>query len=97
MHQLNIVDGSKLPPRLNKPISQMISAPTVATSPVTVEGSLTTPKDTLMERLSTVEGKKKLWQLSDMSPLSYAPSERTPMFIAPLPNSIILTVLYNLC
>lgn len=60
----------------------------VATSPVTAEGSLTTPKESSTERSSKAEGKKKLWQPSEASPLSYNPLERTPVFVAPPPNSI---------
>ncbi|EDR04615.1 uncharacterized protein LACBIDRAFT_330428 [Laccaria bicolor S238N-H82] len=86
--RLNIVDGSKLPPGLNKPISQTIAVLTVATSPVTAEGLLTTPREITMDTSSRVEGKRKLWQPSNSSPLSFNPLDRPPVFVAPPPNSI---------
>ena len=91
MHRLNIVDGSKPPPRLNKPISQTISVPTVATSPVTAEGSLTTPREGATGKSSKAEGKKKDWTIvlsNEMSPLPHEPLERAPVFITPPSSSI---------
>ena len=89
--RLNIVDGSKLPPGLNKPISQTISIPTVATSPITAEGSLTTPRESSAETTSKAEGKKKVRtvsQPSESSSLPHNPTERAPVFVTPPPNSL---------
>ena len=90
--RLNIVDGSKPPPGLNKPIPQTLSVPTVATSPVTAEGSLTTPKEGLTGKSSKAEGKKKDWTIpqsyEEANPIPYKPPGRTPVFIAPPPNSL---------
>ena len=71
---------------MNKPVSQTISAPTVATSPVTAEGSLTTPKESSTGRSSKVEGKRTDWttpQPVEAIPHPYKPLERTPVFVAP--------------
>ena len=87
--RLNITDGSKLPPELSKPISHSISTPTVATSPITAEGSLTTPKDSSTQKMSKAEGKKSVrdFQQSQPSSLPY-PLERSPVFVPPPPNSL---------
>ena len=47
-------------------------------SPVTAEGSLTTPREIATEASSKAEGKKKMWQPTGSNPLSFDPSDRPP-------------------
>ncbi|EDR02101.1 uncharacterized protein LACBIDRAFT_309988 [Laccaria bicolor S238N-H82] len=82
--RLNIVDGSKQPPGLHKPISQAISTPTVATSPITAEGSLTTPKENSTRVLSKAEGKRTDRTTSQ----SKDETARAPVFFAPPSSSL---------
>ena len=77
MWHLNVVDGSQLPPGLNKPISQTISVPTVATSPITAEGSLTMPRESSSETMSKVEGKKKVLTVPHLSETGSVPHNPT--------------------
>ena len=85
---LNITDGNKPPPGLNKPISHAASTPTVATSPVNAEGSLTTSKDDPTEKISKVEGKRRAWTSSQSNETDASPPvERLPVFVAPPPDS----------
>ena len=58
--------------------------PTVATSPVNAEGSLTTSKDDPTERISIVEGKRRARKdLQSNETDVPLPVDRPPVFVAP--------------